>query len=142
MFDWLGRDPNETLSAYFVPFRSPSLKTLTRSRESFAFAVELWRRIFSEVRAPVVVCIGADVEKRLYAVLGKPDSTVTLPVGWGMRWLGSVATSSVSYCDYRTCRGFEYSAEQLPLSPCGSFVPSLPDTAPSLTFPFRGGTSD
>src|SRR5438309_1094780 len=35
MIDWLGRDPDDTLSAYFVPFRSPSLKELTARRKSF-----------------------------------------------------------------------------------------------------------
>ena len=45
--------------------------------------MELWREIFSELRVPIVVCIGADVEKHLYTVLGQPPSTTALPVGWG-----------------------------------------------------------
>jgi len=83
MFAWLGRDPETTLSAYFVPFRSPSLKKLVAPRQSIAFGVQLWCGILAEVRAPVVVCLGADVEKWLILVLGKPRSVTTLLVGWG-----------------------------------------------------------
>jgi len=36
MFDRLGRDPNETLSAFFVPFRSESLSDVSAKRESLA----------------------------------------------------------------------------------------------------------
>src|SRR3954464_13905018 len=36
MFEWLGKDPDSTLSAYFVPFRSPSLSELPARRKSIA----------------------------------------------------------------------------------------------------------
>src|SRR6059058_1365768 len=58
MFAWLGLDPNAILSAYFIPFRSPSYSELVAPEESFEFGVMLWRRIFTEVHPVLVVCMG------------------------------------------------------------------------------------
>jgi hypothetical protein len=84
MFGWLGLDVDETLSAYFIPFRSPRYELLPRRREAWNFAVDLWRRIFAEVRPPLVVCIGGAVERGLRQVWGHPTQPVQrFPIGWG-----------------------------------------------------------
>jgi hypothetical protein len=82
MFEWLGCDPNKTLSAYFIPFRSASLPELVARRESYSFAVQLWRGLFHHIRPTLVVCIGNDAEKGLHSVFGRPIATTAFPVGW------------------------------------------------------------
>ena len=72
MFAWLDLDPETTLSAYFIPFRSPSYSELVRKEESYRFGVRLWRTIFAEVQPRLVVCMGNDVESGLRAVWGDP----------------------------------------------------------------------
>jgi hypothetical protein len=82
MFVWPGLDPNATLSAYFIPFRSPSYPPLVAPKESFAFGVTLWRKIFTEVHPVLVVCMGKPVERGLQSVWGRPMEATQYPVGW------------------------------------------------------------
>ena len=44
MFAWLGIIPDETLTAYFIPYRSRDYETLRSPGGPYAFAVGLWRR--------------------------------------------------------------------------------------------------
>jgi hypothetical protein len=83
MFAWLGLDPNATLSAYFIPFRSPSYSKLVAPEESFAFGVTLWRKILTEVQPALVICMGKPVESGLQSVWGRPMAATPYPVGWG-----------------------------------------------------------
>ncbi len=83
MFTWLDLDPNQTLTAYFIPFRSPSLAALVARRKSVDFALGLWGGIFEAVQPSLVVCIGNDVEKGLRKLLGNPVSESRHLVGWG-----------------------------------------------------------
>jgi hypothetical protein len=86
MFAWLGRDPDTTLSAYFIPFRSPTYEQLAAPEQSSQFAVSLWRTIFREVRPELIVCLGADVERGLRGVFEaegeRPLARAPYPVGW------------------------------------------------------------
>ena len=86
MFAWLGRDPDTTLSAYFIPFRSPTYTQLAAPEQSSRFAVFLWRTIFREVRPELIVCLGADVEQGLREVFEAegelPLARAPYPVGW------------------------------------------------------------
>jgi hypothetical protein len=83
MFSWLRLDPDRTLSAYFIPFRSPDYRSLRERDASWQFAVRLWRDIFSEVKPGLLVCIGTKVEAGLRKVWGEPDHRSFHPVGWG-----------------------------------------------------------
>lgn len=83
MFQWLNCEPDNTLSAYFIPFRSPSYEELVAPYESHAFAVQLWRGIFAKARPALIVCIGNETEKGLLSVLGHAGTTTSFPVGWG-----------------------------------------------------------
>jgi hypothetical protein len=65
LFAWLGRDPDDSLSAYFIPFRSPSYEALPARQASWTFAVRLWRDILSQVHPTLVVCLGSEVERGL-----------------------------------------------------------------------------
>ena len=87
MFEWLGRDPNTTLSAYFIPFRSRSLNELVAPNTAWPFAVSLWRGLFRAVQPELIVCLGEDVERGLRQVFeaegGLPRTRAPYPVGWG-----------------------------------------------------------
>jgi hypothetical protein len=82
MFAWLNVDPDVTLTAYFIPFRSPEYAELVAQQESLEFGCKLWRRILSEVQPTLVICLGKDVEKGLYSLWGRPLAMTEHPVGW------------------------------------------------------------
>jgi len=88
MFAWLGLDPNATLSAYFIPFRSPSYSELVAPEESFEFGVTLWRRIFTEVHPVLVVCTGKVAESGLRSAWSHPIEATQYSVGWGAQTAG------------------------------------------------------
>jgi len=83
LFRGLDEELDDTLCAYFIPFRSPTLATLLRRKESTAFALELWRNIFEHIHPDLVVCIGEDTERALRSIWGKPAMATRHPVGWG-----------------------------------------------------------
>ena len=88
LFAFLGEDPDETLSAYFIPFRSPSLRELTTPRESRAFAKRLWRRLLRELQPRRVVTLGQDAFSAVLEVLGHGFTPFFTPSGWGNVMLG------------------------------------------------------
>jgi len=77
----------KTLSAQFVPFRSPSLRTLKRRSESFAFAEDLWSALFEHISPKLVLTIDTQSLKGLLPILeakwGASDAHERLPTGWG-----------------------------------------------------------
>jgi hypothetical protein len=83
LFAWLGLKPDETLTAYFIPFRSPDYKTLPLRSESMAFSVELWRKILPVVRPPLVVCLGDAVAQGLHEIWGPALTETPYETGWG-----------------------------------------------------------
>ncbi len=79
---------SESLTAQFIPFRSPSLDTLHRKKESFAFAARLWSSLFEHLSPKLVVTIDTGTFKGLLPVLaarwGAPSSREVFPTGWGI----------------------------------------------------------
>jgi hypothetical protein len=85
MFAWLGLNPDTTLSAFFIPFRSPSLKELTAKDESLEFSRSLWRGIFEQVRPRLVVCLGVEVEAAMISLWEEQLWSHEFSVGWGQQ---------------------------------------------------------
>ncbi len=83
LFAWLGLVPDETLTAYFIPFRSLDYKTLPLRSESIAFSVGLWRKILPVVRPPLVVCLGNAVAHGLHEIWGPALTETPYETGWG-----------------------------------------------------------
>lgn len=89
----------QSLSAQFVPFRSPSLSALERRQESFVFARDLWSRLFEHISPLLVITIDKHTHKRLLPLLstkwGEPTSAEITSTGWGnasaelVRWESS-----------------------------------------------------
>jgi hypothetical protein len=78
----------QSLIAYFIPFRSPSLKELHRPKDLLKFAKRLWTNIFEQIRPRLVISIDRDayqalgpiIENTTGARLVKQDK---LSTGWG-----------------------------------------------------------
>jgi hypothetical protein len=83
LFAWLGLIPEETLTAYFIPFRSRDYKTLPSRSESMAFSVGLWRKILPVVRPLLVVCLGDTVAHGLHDIWGPALTERQYETGWG-----------------------------------------------------------
>jgi hypothetical protein len=83
MFEWLALEPDEAFAAYFVPFRSPGIDSLHRSRESFAFARSLWQEVLNEIHPRLIVCLGNEIESELISILGPQDDSQRIAVNWG-----------------------------------------------------------
>ena len=77
----------ESLAAYFIPFRSPTLKALGRARESRAFAHELWQGLFERLDPRLIITIDRITTKALTDILQKKLDAIPVveeyPVGWG-----------------------------------------------------------
>jgi hypothetical protein len=79
---------SEVMSAYFIPFRSPSIAALPRYRESLAFAVDLWSGILQSWTPRCIITIDTvtfgSISKLLSA---RPGARVVearrFPTGWG-----------------------------------------------------------
>jgi hypothetical protein len=82
MFATAGCTPEETFSAHFVPFRSPSWSALERHQEALAFSRELWRWLLPQVPAQRVVCLGQEAGREIAQLTGARDLEA-LPTGWG-----------------------------------------------------------
>ena len=90
---------SKSLSAQFVPFRSPNLGALPRRKEAWAFASSLWAEIFEHIAPKLVVTIDGNTFTRLLPIVeakwGASDTQERLPTGWGnvsaelVRWNGS-----------------------------------------------------
>ena len=77
----------ENLAAYFVPFRSPSIKKLHRRPESIEFARSLWTTIFDKVDPKLVITIDHVTTNNLLPIVAsKADRRAAMDrrlVGWG-----------------------------------------------------------
>ena len=78
----------ESLSGYFVPFRSPSFKELEHRREALDFAERIWSKILESVRPGLIICIDRETYKRLRSLLprvyGLGETNHLRPkTGWG-----------------------------------------------------------
>lgn len=78
---------DSTLTANFCPFRSPSLGTLVRRKESLAFSVDLWLHIFQEIMPRVILCNGVETATLFAGALEKHGfrsaTSESYPTGWG-----------------------------------------------------------
>jgi hypothetical protein len=78
---------HRSLAAYFVPFRSPTVDALARRRESFAFASQLWARLFQHLDPKLVITIDRGTARCLARILTEKFAVVpsrqAIPIGWG-----------------------------------------------------------
>ncbi len=86
LFNWLGEDLNEALSAHFIPFRSPNYRDLHERKASLEFASSLWRRLLSTIAPTLVISIGGEAFKGIRKILsdirGAPIRQSEFPLGW------------------------------------------------------------
>jgi hypothetical protein len=92
MFRWLGEDIDKTPTAYFVPFRSPSWKTLPHSLEALAFAQQLWKPVLAALQPKLIVCIGIDQAFASACQICGAVARQSFPIGWG-NYAAQVAVS-------------------------------------------------
>jgi hypothetical protein len=78
---------NETLTANFCPFSSPTWRTLPERRKALHLSRELWRRILRQLSPRVIVCMGGIPYRefrRLYREMGYDiGKTESYCTGWG-----------------------------------------------------------
>lgn len=69
MFQIMSVKPEEVLSGYLVPFRSPSWGDLTEKAESIKFGMDIWRGVFRIAKAKTVIAFGKDIAPYLTVLL-------------------------------------------------------------------------
>jgi hypothetical protein len=79
---------NESLSGYFVPFRSPRLADLEHKREAFMFGNDLWGKILASINPSLFICIDRESFKRLQPLIEHTynlqiTSSEKYETGWG-----------------------------------------------------------
>ena len=78
---------SESLTAHFVPFRSPGIESLHNKRASFSFSESLWAKILEFIHPKVLVVIDRYAFKRISRVLekglGQSPNIDLMPIGWG-----------------------------------------------------------
>jgi hypothetical protein len=78
----------QSLAAYYIPFRSPSLNDLPNRKAAKDFANRLWRDLFDEIDPLLIVTIDRITTKAIRQILEKelkwpaPD-VQTFKIGWG-----------------------------------------------------------
>jgi hypothetical protein len=78
----------EVLSAYFIPFRSPSIAALPCRKESLTFAVGLWEGIFASWSPRLILTIDNESFREIVNILSARPSARRIdarrfPTGWG-----------------------------------------------------------
>ena len=77
----------ESLTAHFVPFRSPTFAALPNKSASLAFSESLWATIFEFIHPKVVVVLDEKAFKTISRLLEKTlvqsPSIDAMPIGWG-----------------------------------------------------------
>jgi hypothetical protein len=78
----------EVMSAYFIPFRSPSLDALPHRKESLRFAISLWEGVFSSWLPRLILTIDNDSFREIVNIFsGRPNAHTIdarrFPTGWG-----------------------------------------------------------
>lgn len=78
----------ETLSGYFIPFRSPDLKNLGHNVPGKFAEQRIWSKILESVRPEYIICLGKThtykrVKRLVPRVFGLHEKkSVSVPVGW------------------------------------------------------------
>jgi hypothetical protein len=70
MFQVMGVEPNKVLSGYLVPFRSQDWSKLPNKPDSIRFGIGLWRKIFRQMSAQIVIAFGKDIARHMVDILG------------------------------------------------------------------------
>ena len=88
-----------TLSGYFIPFRSPSLKDLKHKKEAFDFGEEIWLKILETVQPKLIVCIEKKTAEHLRKIIeiayDLPESrSCELQTGWRQKLHCLISSSS------------------------------------------------
>ena len=78
----------ESLSGYFIPFRSPDMESLSHKREALDFGESIWSSILESVRPGLIICIGKDTYKRLKSLVPRVyglsgANHIPIKTGWG-----------------------------------------------------------
>ena len=78
----------ESLSGYFIPFRSPDVKSLGHKREALDFGESIWSSILEFVRPGLIICIDKDTYKRLKRLIPRVcglsgANHIQIKTGWG-----------------------------------------------------------
>jgi hypothetical protein len=79
---------NESLMAYYIPFRSPNYKSLKQKDESRNFAFRLWSEILRKISPELIITIDRktfdDIHKILATKVGlELKKGRNFPTGWG-----------------------------------------------------------
>ncbi len=82
MFEAMNAKPEEALSGYLVPFRSPTWTDLPEKAASLRCGLEIWRSIFGLACATTVIVFGKDMAPPMTRLLAATDMA-TYPADWG-----------------------------------------------------------
>lgn len=78
---------SESLTAHFVPFRSPRIAALPNKGASLKFSKSLWAKILKTIHPKVLVVIDKDAFETFSLLLGQAldesPHIVEMPIGWG-----------------------------------------------------------
>jgi hypothetical protein len=69
MFEIMSVKPEEVLSGYLVPFRSPSWAALEKKTDSIQFGVDVWRKIFRRTNAKTIIAFGKGIARCMTDIL-------------------------------------------------------------------------
>jgi hypothetical protein len=79
---------SEVMSAYFIPFRSPSIAALPFRKESLKFAISLWEEIYASWLPRLILTIDNESFQEILGILSAGPNVRTIdtrrfPTGWG-----------------------------------------------------------
>ena len=88
----------KSLSAHFVPFRSPSFDTLHEKERSIEFAKGLWSKILPYVRPRIIITLSREAFDALIEIesdmWSKEPDIDDLSIGWGSSYKATIARFS------------------------------------------------
>lgn len=78
----------ESLSGYFIPFRSPSFNELEHRSEALDFGESIWSSILESVRPGLIICIDTKTYERLKELIPRTyrlreTNHIPIKTGWG-----------------------------------------------------------
>ncbi len=78
----------QSLTGYFIPFRSPRLADLINKKEAFEFGTKLWKKILTNVRPKLFICMDKDTHKSLRPIISSAynldiKNSKKIRTGWG-----------------------------------------------------------
>ena len=82
MFELMEVAPEDVLSGYLVPFRSPSWSKLPEKDASLAFGLRLWKDILEKSKTRILISLGKDISRHIVDLLAMSKPT-RHRVDWG-----------------------------------------------------------